>query len=382
MATEKLYYADPFMKEFTASVLTCEAAKTGYLVTLDRTAFYPEGGGQPSDHGTMNGLSVTDVHEKDGVVFHTVEGKVETGETVSCSIDWERRFDHMQQHSGEHILSGILCADYHCDNVGFHMGADTVTIDYNTEITWDQCLSAEAKANAIIAADIPCHISFPGKEELDALDYRSKKELSGQVRIVAFPGADCCACCGTHVLRAGQVGLVKILSCQKFRSGVRMEILCGGRAFRYLSACYDQARAIGQKLSVKPTDAFKAVERLEKDLSDAKFRMAALESIAWEAKAKEQEGKENVLLMEPPMGGDSVRRLADAVARRVSGLAAVFAGEDGRYAYALLRADGQDISSTVKAMNAALHGRGGGRNGFAQGSVEATREEIEAFFRK
>ena len=134
--------------------------------------------------------------------------------------------------------------------------------------------------------------------------------------------------------------------------------------------------------SVKPTDAFKAVERLEKDLSDAKFRMAGLESIAWEAKAKEQEGKENVLLMEPPMGGDSVRRLADAVARRVSGLAAVFAGEDGRYAYALLRADGQDISSTVKAMNAALHGRGGGRNGFAQGSVETTREEIEAFFCK
>lgn len=382
MATEKLYYADPFLKEFTATVLTCEAAKTGYLVTLDRTAFYPEGGGQPSDHGTMNGLAVTDVHEKDGVVFHTVEGKVETGETVSCSIDWERRFDHMQQHSGEHILSGILCADYRCDNVGFHMGADTVTIDYNTDITWEQCLAAEAKANAIIAADIPCDVSFPGKEELDALDYRSKKELSGAVRIVAFPGADCCACCGTHVLRAGQVGLVKILSCQKFRSGVRMEILCGGRAFRYLSACYDQAKAIGQKLSVKPTDAFKAVERLEKDLSDAKFRMAALESIAWEAKAKEQEGKENVLLMEPPMGGDSVRRLADAVARRVSGLAAVFAGEDGRYAYALLRADGQDISSTVKAMNAALHGRGGGRNGFAQGSVETTREEIEAFFCK
>ena len=382
MATEKLYYADPFLKEFTATVLTCEAAKTGYLVTLDRTAFYPEGGGQPSDHGTMNGLAVTDVHEKYGVVFHTVEGKVETGETVSCSIDWERRFDHMQQHSGEHILSGILCADYRCDNVGFHMGADTVTIDYNTDITWEQCLAAEAKANAIIAADIPCHISFPGKEELEALNYRSKKELSGAVRIVAFPGADCCACCGTHVLRAGQVGLVKILSCQKFRSGVRMEILCGGRAFRYLSACYDQAKAIGQKLSVKPTDAFKAVERLEKDLSDAKFRMAALESIAWEAKAKEQEGKENVLLMEPPMGGDSVRRLADAVARRVSGLAAVFAGEDGRYAYALLRADGQDISSTVKAMNAALHGRGGGRNGFAQGSVETTREEIEAFFCK
>ena len=382
MATEKLYYADPFLKEFTATVLTCEAGKKGFLVTLDRTAFYPEGGGQPTDQGTMNGLAVTEVHEKDGVIFQTVEGNVDIGETVSCRIDWERRFDHMQQHSGEHILSGILCADYCCDNVGFHMGADTVTIDYNTEITWDQCLAAEAKANAIIAADIPCNIAFPGKEELDALDYRSKKELSGQVRIVSFPGADCCACCGTHVLRAGQVGLVKILSCQKFRGGVRMEILCGSRAFRYLSACYDQAKAIGQKLSVKPTDACKAVERLEKELADTKSRMAALESIAWEAKAKEQEGKENVLLIEPPMGGDSLRRLADTVAHRAAGLTAVFAGEDGRYAYALLRADGEDISSAVKAMNAALHGRGGGRNGFAQGSVEATREEIEAFFRK
>ena len=382
MATEKLYYADPFLKEFTATVLTCEAGKKGFLVTLDRTAFYPEGGGQPTDQGTMNGLAVTEVHEKDGVIFHTVEGNVDIGETVSCRIDWERRFDHMQQHSGEHILSGILCADYCCDNVGFHMGADTVTIDYNTEITWDQCLAAEAKANAIIAADIPCNIAFPGKEALDALDYRSKKELSGQVRIVSFPGADCCACCGTHVLRAGQVGLVKILSCQKFRGGVRMEILCGSRAFRYLSACYDQAKAIGQKLSVKPTDACKAVERLEKELADTKSRMAALESIAWEAKAKEQEGKENVLLIEPPMGGDSLRRLADTVAHRAAGLTAVFAGEDGRYAYALLRADGEDISSAVKAMNAALHGRGGGRNGFAQGSVEATREEIESFFRK
>ena len=382
MVTEKLYYADPFMKEFTATVLSCEETKKGYLVTLDRTAFYPEGGGQPADHGAMNGFAVTDVHEKEGVIFHNVEGKVEIGETVSCSIDWARRFDHMQQHSGEHILSGILCADYNCDNVGFHMGADTVTIDYNTEITWEQCLAAEAKANAAIYADTPCDISFPSREALDALDYRSKKELYGEVRIVAFPGADCCACCGTHVLRAGQVGLVKILSCQKFRSGVRMEILCGERAFRYLSACYDQAKAIGQKLSVKPTDSFKAVERLAKDLSDAKFRMAGLETIAWESKAKEQEGKENVLLIEPPMGGDSVRRLADAVAHRAAGLTAVFAGEDGRYAYALLRADGQDITPTVKAMNSTLKGRGGGRNGFAQGSVEATKEEIEAFFLK
>ena len=382
METEKLYYKDPFMRSFTAAVLTCEEGKNGYLVTLDRTAFYPEGGGQPADHGTMNGLAVTDVHEKEGLIFHTVEGKVEIGQEVSCSIHWARRFDHMQQHSGEHILSGILCADYHCDNVGFHMGADTVTIDYNTDITWEQALAAEAKANAVIQGDIPCRIAFPSPQELKELDYRSKKELSGAVRIVAFPGADCCACCGTHVARAGQVGLVKVLSCQKFRQGVRMEILCGSRALRYLSACYDQSRAVGQRLSVKPTDIDGAVARLEKDLADTKYRCAQLETLAWEAKAREYAGQEDVLLVEPPMSGDSVRRLADNLGHAVTGLAAVFAGEEGRWSYALLRADGQDISPFVKEMNAALHGRGGGRNGFAQGSVAAKKEDIEAFFGK
>ena len=381
METEKLYYLDPFMREFTAAVLSCEPGKNGCLVTLDRTAFYPEGGGQPADHGLLNGLAVTDVHEKDGVVFHTVEGNVEIGETVTGRIDWARRFDHMQQHSGEHILSGILCADYDCDNVGFHMGADTVTIDYNTDITWEQALAAEAKANAVIAADAACEITFPSPEELRKLDYRSKKALTGAVRIVRFPEADCCACCGTHVLRAGQVGLVKILSCQKFRQGVRMEILCGQRAFRYLSACYDQARAIGQRLSVKPVDTLSAVEHLVGDLASAKQRIAELETIAWGAVAREHAGEENVLLFEGPMGGDSLRRLADAVAHETTGLTAVFAGQDGQFSYVLLRADGQDISPLVKEMNAALHGRGGGRNGFAQGSAAAAKAEIEGFFK-
>ena len=252
METEKLYYADAFMRTFTATVLTCEPGKGGYLVTLDRTAFYPEGGGQPADHGTLNGAAVTDVHEKDGVVVHTVEKAVEIGENVTGAIDWARRFDHMQQHSGEHILSGILCHDYHCDNVGFHLGADTVTIDYNADITWEQALAAERKANEVIWADAPVEITFPSPAELEELDYRSKKALTGQVRIVTFPAADCCACCGTHVLRAGQVGLVKVLSCQKLREGVRMEILCGGRALAYLGRVYDQARSVGQHLSVKP----------------------------------------------------------------------------------------------------------------------------------
>lgn len=381
METEKLYYQDPFLREFTATVLSCEEVNGAYKVVLDRTAFYPEGGGQPADHGTLGDAAVTDVHEKGGVVFHTCEKAVEIGQTVMGRIDWARRFDHMQQHSGEHIISGILCADYRCDNVGFHLGTDVVTIDYNADISWEQALEAERKANEAIWADRAVEIAYPSPEELATLDYRSKKELTGKVRIVTFPEADCCACCGTHVLRAGQVGLVKVLSCQKFREGVRIEIVCGGRALDYLGAVYDQDRAVAQRLSVKPQDTLAAVERLEAELSAAKVRMAALEEQVFAAIAAENQDKGDVLLFQPTMKSDSVRKLADAVAHRCGGLAAVFAGADGRYAYALVRADGQDISPLVKELNKALQGRGGGRNGFAQGSVQARQEEIEVFFK-
>ena len=382
METEKLYYADPFLTDFTATVLDCQPGKNGYLVTLDRTAFYPEGGGQPADHGTLGAVQVTDVHETKGVIFHTCDGPVEIGTQVAGAVDWPRRFDHMQQHSGEHILSGLLCSLYHCDNVGFHLGADTVTIDYNAELTWEQVMAAEKAANEVIWQDTPVDITFPAPDALARLNYRSKKALTGQVRIVAFPGADCCACCGTHVLRSGQVGLVKFLSVQKFREGVRIELLCGKRALEYLSKTWEQAKAIGQRLSVKPVDSDAAVERLEGELTSLKLRCAQLEESVFESMAKEQAGKGNVLLFQPAMRPDSVRRLMDAVSKTCGGLAAVFAGEEGHYAYALGRADGQDISPLVKAMNTVLHGRGGGRNGFAQGSVETERSAIESFFKE
>ena len=382
METEKLYYADPFLKEFTATVLDCQAGKNGYTVTLDRTAFYPEGGGQPADHGTLDGAAVTDVHEKNGVIFHNVDRAVEIGKTVSGFIDWARRFDHMQQHSGEHICSGLICGRYGCDNVGFHMGTDIVTIDFNADIPWEELLEIEGQANRYIQEDHPIDIQFHRGAELDAIDYRSKKPLEGDVRIVAFPGADCCACCGTHVLRSGQVGLVKFLSVQKFREGVRIELLCGQRALDYLSRTWEQAKTIGQHLSVKPMDAAAAVERLEGELSALKMRCAGLEEAVFAWIAAEQAGKGNVLLFQPSMKPDSVRKLADAVSKACGGLAAVFAGEGSHYAYALGRADGQDISAAVKALNGALHGRGGGRNGFAQGSVEAAQSAIEAFFKE
>ena len=380
--TRKLYYENGACLQFCATVLSCVPTDGNFAVTLDATAFYPEGGGQPADRGALGGARVLDVHEKDGVVVHTVTAPLRVGEMVQGDVDGRRRLDHMQQHTGEHLLSGVIKSQFGYDNVGFHMGADIVTIDFNADIPWEELLEIEGQANRYIQEDHPIDIQFHRGAELDAIDYRSKKPLEGDVRIVAFPGADCCACCGTHVLRSGQVGLVKFLSVQKFREGVRIELLCGQRALDYLSWTWEQAKIIGQHLSVKPVDAAAAVERLEDELSALKMRCAGLEEAVFAGIAAEQAGKGNVLLFQPPMKPDSVRKLADAVSKACGGLAAVFAGEGSHYAYALGRADGQDISAAVKALNGVLHGRGGGRNGFAQGSVEAAQSAIEAFFKE
>lgn len=379
METIKLYYEDAFMRTFDASVLACEAAKGGWSVVLDRTAFYPEGGGQPADHGILGGVRVLDVHERDGVITHTCDGPLTAGETVTGEIDWARRFDHMQQHSGEHIVSGMLCSTYHCDNTGFHLGTDTVIIDYNADISWEGVQEIERRANQYIWEDHPFVTLWPTAEELKALPYRSKKELTGAVRIASFPGADMCACCGTHVSHSGQVGLVKFLSCQKFRDGVRLELLCGKRAADYLSACWEQSLLIGQALSVKPRDTFAAVERMQRELNETRARCAALEEESFARTAEEYRGRGDVLLIREPLSSDAVRKLCDAVSAACGGRCAVFAGDENGYKYAVIH-PGHDIRNFIKALNAALHGRGGGRDGFAQGSAQTTPEEIRAFF--
>ena len=379
METKELYYDNPFLRRFAAVVTSCEEAKGGWAVTLDQTAFYPECGGQPYDTGTLGGAQVREVREKDGVIVHLGDAPLAAGAAVEGAIDWARRFDHMQQHSGEHICSGLICARFHCDNVGFHMGADAVTIDFNADIAWEALLEIEAEANRYIYEDHPIDIRLCRGAALDAIDYRSKKPLAGDVRIVSFPGADCCACCGTHVASSGQVGLVKFLSVQKFRAGVRIELLCGGRALRYLSACWEQDVRVAQALSVKPAASFAAVERLLGELSALKLRCARLEEAAFAQIAAQYEGKGDVLLFEDEMNGDSVRRLCDAVANACGGRCAVFAGAGNTWKYAISQADG-DLRALTKALNAALCGRGGGKPNFVQGSVNAARAAIEEFF--
>ena len=377
--TEKLYYADPTLREFTAAVLSCRETKGGWAVVLDRTAFYPEGGGQPGDRGALGEARVLDTREKDGELFHLCDRPVEPGAQVACALDWDRRFDLMQQHSGEHIVSGIICARYHCDNVGFHIGHDLVTIDFNAEIPPEDLPAIEAAANGYIWQDRAPEIRLLSGEALEQAEYRSKKFIPGEVRLVSFPGADCCACCGTHVVRTGQVGLVKLLTCQKFREGVRIEMAAGGRAVGYCSAILAQNTRISQALSAKATDTAAAVERLQQELYTLRGRVSALEEADFAKKAADLAGKGDVVLFEGEMSADSLRRLADAVLDTCGGCCAVFAGSDQTgYKYALGQRGG-DLRQLVKALNAALRGRGGGRPDFAQGTVAAAAEEIRAF---
>lgn len=379
---ERLYEANPFLTSFDAVVESCVQGKKGYDIILNQTAFYPEGGGQPYDTGILGGVRVLEVHSREGRVVHTCDSPLEVGSSVSGEIDWARRFDLMQQHSGEHIVSGMAHAKWGCDNVGFHLGSDVVTIDLNVLLTPEQLQELEADVNRYLWEDHPIDIAYPSPQELETIDYRSKKELTGQVRIVTFPGADCCACCGTHVRSSGQVGLVKLLSMEKFREGVRIQLVCGGRALRYFSALQGQNAQVSHLLSAKVFETGAAVERLMEEATALKARCAAMEDAAFARLAEEHRGKGDVLLFEEGLSPDSLRRLCDAVLHTCSGRCACFSGtEEMGYKYAIGQLDGQ-LRELTKQLNQALNGRGGGKPDFVQGSVQASQAEIRAFFNK
>lgn len=378
--TEKLYEQDAFLIKFEAKVLSCVKGKKGFDVVLDRTAFYPEGGGQPYDMGKLGDIRVLEVHSRDGEIVHTCEHPLEEGAAVTGAIDWDRRFDLMQQHSGEHIVSGLAHALWGCENVGFHLGAEVVTIDLSLPLTEEQCARLEAEANRYLWLDRPVEIMYPSSEELERIDYRSKKELAGQVRIVTFPGADCCACCGTHVRSAGQVGLVKLLTAQKFREGVRIELVCGARALRYLNRVLEQNVQVSRMLSAKPFETAKAVSHLLAESETLRSRLIALEDRRFTALAGQYAGRGEAVLFEEGLSPDALRRLCDAVLHTCAGRCACFSGGDGQgYKYAIGQ-QGGDLRAFVKELNQALSGRGGGKPDFVQGSVQASRGEIEAFF--
>ena len=378
--TRRLYYEDVYKKEFTATVVECREQKKGYAVILDESAFYPEGGGQPSDVGTLGDAKVTEVHEKDGELLHYTDKALEVGAKVEGKIDWARRFDLMQQHSGEHMVSGLIHEAYGYDNVGFHMGSDTITIDLNGPLDEAQLAEIERKTNQKIWEDTQIKIIYPTAEELEKIDYRSKKELTGQVRIVEFPGVDICACCGTHVTHTGEIGMVKLLSVEKFREGVRIEMICGKRVLDYLNMVNDQNHQISVKLSAKMDKTAQAVERLQEENFRLKGQVGQLVDDMCRKEAERYAGSGSVLIFMDGMDADSVRKLADAVTQTCQGCCAVFSGNaDGSYKYAIGEKDG-DLRQFTKEMNAKLNGRGGGKPFFVQGSVQASEKEIRNFF--
>lgn len=378
--TEKLYEADAYLRRFSARVLACAPAKGGFAVTLDRTAFYPEGGGQPGDTGTLGGVRVLDTHAAEGAVTHLCDGPLTAGEEAEGEIDWARRFDHMQQHSAEHIVSGLICARKGCNNVGFHLGAESVVIDFDAPLTAADLLEIEAEANRVIWENRPIVATCPTPEELAALDYRSKKAIDGQVRIVECPGADRCACCGTHVRSAGELGLIRLIALKPFRSGVRIELLAGRRAYEWTVAMTAQNSRISVLLSAKPGETAAAVERMKAELEDTQYRLVGLENRLFAERAAALIERGDVLLFEPAMAPDALRRACETVGTAAGGRCAVFAGDDGSGWKYALRLPAGDWKAFAAAMNAALGGRGGGRDGFVQGSVTAKRAEIEAWF--
>jgi alanyl-tRNA synthetase len=261
---KKLYYERPYVKSFEAKVLECRPGKDGmFLIILDQTAFYPEGGGQPSDRGTLGEVSVLDVREKSEEILHLTDKPLKEGSVVTGVIDWDRRFIHMQNHTGEHLLSGIVHKHYGFENVGFHMGKDEVTVDFDGVLTKEQLEKAEAEANDKIWQNVPVLESFPSKEELSNMDYRSKKELTGQVRIVEIPGGDICACCGTHVMKTGEIGILKVTGMKKYKGGVRVSMLCGKMAFMDYKKKQTSVSGISTLLSVKEAQVLDGVTKLK-----------------------------------------------------------------------------------------------------------------------
>ena len=380
MQTRKLYYEDSHLTAFSAVVLACTPTEKGYEVVLDATAFYPEGGGQAADTGFLSGVRVLDTRERGETVVHLCDKPLEVGQMVEGRIDWGSRFARMQQHSGEHIVSGIIHRRFGYHNTGFHMGADVTTIDFDGVIPEEALAEIEAEANGAVWANLPLHIWYPSEEELPGVNYRTKKQLPWPVRIVEVPGYDCCACCGTHVSATGEIGIIKLFSAVNFRGGTRMEMACGGQAVKILNETYAQNKLVSQAFSAKIFETGAAARRMNEQLAALKFQLTALQRKLFAQTAAGFENAGNVLCFEDGLDGTGLRELADAIAGVCGGWAAVFSGSEGDgYGFCLAAKEG-DLRPLCKDMTAALHGRGGGKPAFQQGRVLAKKEEITAFF--
>lgn len=377
--TRKLYYEDAYIKEFSARVLSCEQNGDSFAVTLDRTAFFPEGGGQSADAGRIAGISVIDVQERGEEVIHILPEPLEVGSEVAGALDWPERMRRMQNHTGEHIVSGTIHRLFGYDNVGFHMDARGCTFDFNGEISDADIERVETLANEAVWMNAPVRAYFPTPQELEAMEYRSKKELDGAVRIVEIEGVDRCACCAPHVAMTGEVGLIKFTDTMRHRGGVRIFAVCGADALRDYRARFQNVGDISHALSAKPLETAAAVTRVLGELESKKREIVKLqrEIISYKAAAL-QYTDGNLCVFEGPLDEISLRELVNAGMEK-SRVCAAFSGEDGDFKY-IIGSKKADLRAAAKAVNAAISGRGGGRPEMIMGSCRASRKTIEEFF--
>ena len=384
--TQRLYYDDVYMKEFDAKVLRCEASGSNWKIVLDRCAFYPEGGGQSGDRGILADpasdrmIQVADTQEEGEDIVLVCDAPVPEGSSVRGTLDWEYRFDRMQNHSGEHIISGLIHTRLGYNNVGFHMSADRMTIDLDGEISEEVLREIEQKANEIVWSNVPVRIDTYTEEEAEEIEFRSKRELHGQIRVVSIPGADVCACCGTHVAFTGEIGPIRIVSHVRFKGGIRMELMCGRWAYLYMTEVFRQNHQVSVLMSSKMLETAGAVTKLLDDQTQLKGRMIGLFYEQIERKADELAGTGDVLIFAQNYTPVLVQKLTARVMEKTDSAVFSFAGNDEEgYKYAVGQTGG-DLKAFVKDMNEKLSGRGGGKPFFLQGSVSSDLESIVKFF--
>ena len=376
--TEKLYYADAERYSFEARVLECREGKGRWEIVLDRTAFFPEGGGQSGDAGTLGRVRVTDTHEREGAVVHWCDGPLSVGAVVDGRVDAALRFARMQIHSGEHIVSGTAHREWGCENVGFHMTENGAVIDFDRELDEEQLERLEFMANEAVWHDLPVRTLFPSPEELSALSFRQKKELSGEIRLVEIPGVDLCACCAPHVKSTGCVGQIRFTSSMRHRGGVRLTMTAGRAALSDARMLHANAEALSRLFSAPREETAAAAERFAAQKAELEQRCAALEKKYGSLRVSSfPSGEKDLLCFEDSAASSAaLRDLAEALAEKCSGIAGAFAGDGSQWRY-VLASKAVDLRAFAKGFNAALRGRGGGGSSMIQGSVNASREEIE-----
>ena len=377
MNTEKLYYIDSHLFDFEATVLDCRETETGWAVLLDKTAFFPEGGGQPADTGFIDSIPVTDVQEQGGEILHFCGQALPVGDHLAGRVEREQRLVRMQNHSGEHIVSGLAHRLYGCENVGFHMGEDCMTIDFDRELSWQQLMEVETLANKAVRDNLPVLCSFPEGEALEKLEYRSKLELTENVRIVEIPGIDRCACCAPHVERTGEIGLIKIMEAERHRGGVRLSLCCGMLALKDYRVKQENIAAISQALSAKRHETAGAVSRLLAEQQKGKERIAALSMELARLKAERCPDTEgNLVVFDNVLDEVALRELVNLLMEKCGGIAAAFSGSDeAGYRY-IMGSRHVDLRRCAKEINRLIDGRGGGKPQMIQGSAAASAEQI------